>query len=130
MEKSKYDIMTKTANQIRYYRTAAGLSQKSLAAMAGMDPAFLGHIERCLKCPTVDTLNKISTALNITLSELLDFDRPKEETRRGEALKKITALLNQLTPEEADDLAEIVFKIVQFKKHEKQAKDSYKGFPL
>jgi transcriptional regulator with XRE-family HTH domain len=117
MEKSKYDIMYKTANRIRSYRTSAGLSQKSLATMAGLDPAFLGHIERCLKCPTIDTLNKISNALNITLSQLLDFDRPPEETKNEEALKKITVLFNQLTPEEANHLTDIIFKIVEFKKY-------------
>lgn len=117
MEKSKYDIMYKTANQIRSYRTSSGLSQKTLAAMAGLDPAFLGHVERCLKCPTIDTLNKISNALNITLSQLLDFDHPPKETKNVDLLKKITVLFNQLTPEEANHLTNIIFKIVEFKKH-------------
>lgn len=116
MDKSKFDIMNKTANQIRNYRISAGLSQKALADKAGMDPAFLGHIERCLKCPTIDTLNKISTALNITLSELLDFDHFEKETKNGEAIQKITVILNQLTPEEANGLTDILLKIVQFSK--------------
>ncbi len=56
--------------QIKYYRSLRGLSQEALALEAGINPAFLGHLERNLKSPTVTTLEKIAMALDIPLSEL------------------------------------------------------------
>nr|WP_319487905.1 helix-turn-helix transcriptional regulator [uncultured Caproiciproducens sp.] len=118
MEKAKMEIMQKTAEQIKHLRKVEGFSQKSLAVSAGLDPAFLGHIERCLKCPTIDTLNKIALALNISLSELLDFGCSKKYEKNDGAIKKITIMVNKLSTEEADQLAEIVTRIVQFKLHD------------
>jgi transcriptional regulator with XRE-family HTH domain len=115
MENSKIKIMRKTAERIKELRIKKGLSQKSLAICAGMDPAFLGHIERSLKCPTVDTLNKISNALNISLSELLDFDNDKIVQDNEKALNRIYMLLNRLDKDEAMQVAEIIEKIVRFK---------------
>ena len=116
MDKAKMEIMQKTAEQIKHLRRAAGLSQKSLADSAGLDPAFLGHIERCLKCPTIDTLNKIATALNISLSELFDFGCPKKCEKKDEAIKKISIMVNKLSPEEAEQLADLTARIVAFKR--------------
>ena len=115
MENSKIKIMRKTAERIRNLRIEKGLSQKSLAISAGIDPAFLGHIERSLKCPTVDTLNKISNALNISLSELLDFDNDKIVQDNEKALNRIYMQLNRLNKDDAMQVAEIIEKIVRFK---------------
>ena len=117
MDKTKMEIMQKTAEQIKYLRTVAGLSQKSLADSAGLDPAFLGHIERCLKCPTIDTLNKIATALNISLSELFDFSCPKKCEKKDEAIRKISIIMDRLSPEEAEQLADLTARIVAFKRN-------------
>lgn len=120
MDQSKLEITQKTAKQIKHFRVQSGLSQEALAESAGMNPAFLGHIERSLKCPTVDTLNKIASALNITLSELLDFDRTEEtdgETdRKARAVQKIHSLIKGLSPQEAEQIAEIVEDIIKFKR--------------
>jgi Predicted transcription factor, homolog of eukaryotic MBF1 len=116
MDKAKMEIMQKTAEQIKHLRKVAGFSQKSLANSAGLDPAFLGHIERCLKCPTIDTLNKIAMALNISLSELFDFGYPKKCEKKEAAVKRITAVAESLTPEEAEQLADLVAGIVAFKR--------------
>ncbi|MBW7573265.1 helix-turn-helix domain-containing protein [Caproiciproducens faecalis] len=118
MDKAKMEIMQRTAEQIKYLRKNAGFSQKSLADSAGLDPAFLGHIERCLKCPTIDTVNKIAVALNISLSELLNFEIPKKCERKEAAVKKIMMALESLTPQETEQLASVVIAIVAFKKRD------------
>lgn len=115
MENDKMDIMQKTADRIRSLRKVKGMSQKSLARLAGLNPAFLGHIERCLKCPTVDTLNKIASALNIPLSELLRFDADNPPDSNSEAARRIAAALNGLSPEEAGRIASIVEEIVRLR---------------
>ena len=58
----------------RYFRNLRGWSQEALALQAEINPAFLGHLERGLKSPTIKTLEKIVRALDISLAELFaDF---------------------------------------------------------
>ena len=54
----------------RYFRKLKGWSQETLALQAEINPAFLGHLERGLKSPTVKTLEKIACALDISMAEL------------------------------------------------------------
>lgn len=122
MNQNKLDITQKTAQQIKCFRTQKGLSQETLAHLAGLNPAFLGHIERSLKCPTVDTLNKIASALGMTLSELLDFDGGEEaegsKDRKARAVQKIDFLIHGLSPQEIEEIAEIIAAIIKFGKQE------------
>ena len=48
--------------RIRYFRNLRGWSQETLALQAEINPAFLGHLERGLKSPTIKTLEKIVRA--------------------------------------------------------------------
>lgn len=74
MDEQKKAISLAVGNQIRRYRYAKSISQEDLALRANINPAYLGQVERGLKCPTVDTLCKLSTALEILPSELLQFN--------------------------------------------------------
>lgn len=57
---------------IRHLRNQKGLSLRELARRAGVDHSNLGKIERGTgSSPTLDTLEKIAKALNVTLSEML-----------------------------------------------------------
>ena len=102
------EIAVKVGARIRYFRTLKGLSQEKLAFEAGINPAFLGHLERGLKSPTIDTLAKISFALNISLSKLLDFE---EENNNSEIIDKLTVSLKKLPPDDAGQIAHIVSEI-------------------
>lgn len=114
MNTKKIEIMDKTAERIKYFRTQKGLSQESLALLAGLNPAFLGHIERSLKCPTVDTLNKIAEALNISLSNLLDFDEGKNSSEKDAAIRRMVYSVRNLSPSKIDQVTEIIEKIIAF----------------
>ena len=50
------------------------MSQEDLALRAEINPAYFGQVERGLKCPTIDTLYKISKALDVSLAELFQQD--------------------------------------------------------
>jgi transcriptional regulator with XRE-family HTH domain len=115
MDKEKIEIMQKTAKRIKYLRTIRGLSQESLALSAGLNPAYLGHIERCLKCPTIDTLNKIALALDVPLSELVRFDSEPEISVCNEAIERIAFSIRGLSENDAQQVAEIVAEIVKLK---------------
>ena len=48
--------------KIKYLRLKRGLSQESLALSCDMNPAFLGHVERGMRSPTLTTLPRICDA--------------------------------------------------------------------
>ena len=74
MGEQKKAISLAVGNQIRRYRYAKSISQEDLDLRANINPAYLGQVERGLKCATVDTLCKLFTALEILPSELLQFN--------------------------------------------------------
>lgn len=115
IDEAKKQITDLAARRIRQFRVQRGWSQEKLAELAELNPAFLGHIERSLKCPTLDTLNKIATALNVSLSELLDFDEQKYQGEHGAAIEKITYALHGLSERDADRVANIVLEMVKLK---------------
>lgn len=61
-------------NRIRQLRNSADLSQEQLALKAGIAPSFLGEIERSVKKPSIDSIEKIANALEISLSELFNYN--------------------------------------------------------
>lgn len=70
----KQEIMQATADRIRHLRKQREISQEELALRAGINTVYYGQIERGQKCPTVDTLYKIATGLEVPLPDLLRFD--------------------------------------------------------
>lgn len=61
-------------NRLFALRTNMGLSQEQLALRADITPTYLGQIEHNTKRPTVYVIEKICSALNITLYEFFDSD--------------------------------------------------------
>lgn len=105
--------------QIRYYRHLQNMSQETLALSAGITPAFVGHIERGLKSPTVNTLEKISTALGISLMELftpVTTESTPPSKIRSTDMGRLIFSLKDLSDEEVALLTKIVLDIVRFKK--------------
>jgi transcriptional regulator with XRE-family HTH domain len=59
------------ARNLRILRKQKGLSQEELAFQAGINRNYVGQIEREEKSPTVDTIEKLASALGITPFSLL-----------------------------------------------------------
>ena len=70
----KRELTLAVSARIKYLRLTKSMSQEDLALRAEINPAYFGLVERGLKCPTIDTLYKIATALDVSLSELLRTD--------------------------------------------------------
>ncbi|MCI7768664.1 MAG: helix-turn-helix domain-containing protein [Oscillospiraceae bacterium] len=107
-------ISSVVGQRIHDYRVRKKMSQESLAFAAGLHPAYLGSVERGEKCPSVETIYKISTGLKIPISELLDLDGDTAPTQT-EALQRISAAMTGLTDEEAVRVAEVVEKMLSIK---------------
>ena len=66
------DIAKIIGQRIRKYRTQKGLSQEKLAELAGCHPTYIGQLERGEKNATLESVEKIASAMDISLSELFD----------------------------------------------------------
>ena len=65
--------VTKILGQrIRSYRINKGLSQEKLAELAKCHPTYIGQLERGEKNATIESIDKIAVALNISLSDLFE----------------------------------------------------------
>lgn len=58
----------KIGRVLRELRLEAGLSQEELAEMCGLHRTYIGSIERAEKNVTIQTVEKLTDALNISLS--------------------------------------------------------------
>lgn len=110
MDMQKKKIMMATAARIRHFRQKNALSQEALALQANLNPAYFGQIERGLKCPTIDTLYKISCALDISLSKLLRFEDDEPQPENNE--EKLNALLAQIPQDKEPQLLRLLEDIV------------------
>lgn len=75
------DIQEQIAINLRRIRVARGISQDELALISGVERAYVGHLERGAKNPTVKTLEKISLGLQCRVRDFfeevegMDYDR-------------------------------------------------------
>lgn len=71
--------------RIRNYRTEKGLSQEKLAEMSGCHPTYIGQVERGEKNATLESIDKIASAMDIPLSKL--FEKMGEDSSDSIPLK-------------------------------------------
>lgn len=65
------NIKAGLAMTLVFYREQSGLSQEELAYRSDLHRTYISQIERELKMPTILSLYKICTALNITLTQFV-----------------------------------------------------------
>jgi transcriptional regulator with XRE-family HTH domain len=73
------ELQQKVGQRIRELRESKGVSQQNLAAICNFEKANLSRIEAGRTNPTVSTLYKISQALEIKLTELVDVEYASQE---------------------------------------------------
>ncbi|MEK4075979.1 helix-turn-helix transcriptional regulator [Paenibacillus sp. FSL M7-0656] len=90
--------------RIRAMRNAKGLTQQKLADIAGLDYRYIGALERGERNFSIDTLEKVLIALNVSISELMYLEdlRDSEETTndRQKAIDEFIAATSNLTKEQ------------------------------
>lgn len=118
MNKDIPDNNFDVGSRIRYYRKLHNMSQEKLALTASINPAFVGHLERGEKSPTVTTLEKITSALDISLGDLFsDSIQPDETDSRSMNYDRIRFLLDELSDDDVDAISDIIVNIVRLKKN-------------
>ncbi len=94
--------------RIKQLRTQKLLSQGDLAKKAGISSNYLGQVERGERCPTLDTLLKISSGLEISLSVLFNDSLSVPQTIYTPQLNKVIRLLDSYSPKELDSVYKIL----------------------
>jgi len=56
---------------IRSLRRQKGLTQEKMAELAGINPKYLGEIERGIKNPTALVVQRLASALGVPVCEIL-----------------------------------------------------------
>ena len=62
---------------IKRFRKEQGISQEKLALKAEIDRSYMSQVERCLANPSIDAILRISNALEVAPSELLQMGKKK-----------------------------------------------------
>jgi len=94
------------AARILELRKQLNLSQYKLAKLSGLSQAGLSEIESGKKQPTVETVNKICTALGLTLAEFY-ADTQKQKPLPPE-VRQIINKLDKLTPRQLKILNDVL----------------------
>lgn len=108
-------IVKVLGKRIRNYRTAAGLSQERLAEISGCHPTYIGQIERGEKNATIESIEKIATALNISLSKLFENLGAKDDGAKSIPFECYEFLCAK-TKEEQERIYRILIEIDNYKK--------------
>ena len=108
------DIAKILGQRIRNNRTANGLSQEKLAELSGCHPTYIGQIERGEKNATIESVEKIASALNIPLSRLFEKLNTEETATHSiplECYERISAK----SKAEQEQLLRILIEIDKYK---------------
>ena len=100
--------------RIRNYRTAVGLSQEKLAELSGCHPTYIGQLERGEKNATIESIEKIASALNISLSKLFEQLGGQNDGSRNIPLE-CYEFLSAKTPEEQEQLFKILLEMDRYR---------------
>ncbi len=108
------DIAKSVGQRIRNYRNQLGISQEKLAELSGCHPTYIGQIERGEKNATLESIEKISSALNISLSKLFERIDAVAESGRNIPLE-CYEFLSSKTQEEQEQIYRILIEMDKYK---------------
>ena len=110
------DIAKIIGQRVRNYRNQSNLSQEKLAEAAGLHPTYIGQIERGEKNVTIESIVKISDALNLPLSKLFEKldGKVKEDTSANIPLQCYEFLMSK-SPAEQEQLFKILLETDKYK---------------
>lgn len=107
-------ISQTVGQRIRNYRTQNNLSQEELAERAGCHYTYIGQVERGEKNATLESIDKIATALEIPLSQLFECLGGKTSDENNYAHLSYELIASQ-KPKAQKQLYEIILSIKEYK---------------
>ena len=108
------DIAKAVGQRIRNYRTQKGLSQEKLAELSGCHPTYIGQLERGEKNATLESIERITAALGITLSKLFEKLGGQEDDTKDITLA-CYEFISAKSQEEQEQLYKILLEMDKYK---------------
>ena len=108
------DLAKTVGQRIRNYRTQLGLSQEKLAELSRCHPTYIGQLERGEKNATLESIDKIATSLNISLSKLFENLGGTDTNEPNIPLKCYEFLLTK-NQEEQKQILKILIEMDKYK---------------
>jgi len=98
--------------RIYHLRVMRGWTQERLASQLGKTPAAIGHIERGMRAPSLETLVALSGILDVSIDYLLEKSLPRRENSdrivlSPEQTRALRAMRQAFWPYELEDLPEL-----------------------
>lgn len=94
------NLVKTIGERVRYFRLYRGFTQEELAEKANVHYTYIGGIERGERNISLETLNKITEALEISPTDLFEQNFLKKETDKTVLLKLHQELLSTRSTEE------------------------------
>lgn len=91
---SEFASLGAFGRRLKSARSAAGLSQRGLAARAGLAPSSISKIENAKVSPTYDVMLRLSAALDVDLAQLLNDSPPAEAGSRSVLARLVIERMN------------------------------------
>ena len=106
-------LSVEIGQRIRNYRIQNGLNQEELAEKCGLHPTYIGQVERGEKNATIESINKIVSGLDLSLSKLFENISSGEDNENYPA--KAYDLVLSLPIDEQEKLLKIMQMIIHMK---------------
>ena len=115
------EIAKTIGQRVRNYRIEKGLSQEKLAELSGCHPTYIGQVERGEKNATLESIEKIASAMNISLAQL--FEKIGESSTDSYPMK-CYELVAAKSKSEQEHLYKMLVEMDKYKKPIKAGKNT------
>lgn len=110
------DLAKTIGQRIRNYRTQLNLTQENLAELAGCHPTYIGQLERGEKNATIETIERISASLKVSMSKLFENLGGEISSERNLPLDCYEFLLTK-SKDEQEQIFKILIEMDKYKRN-------------
>lgn len=108
------ELQRKIGQRIRNIRKECGITQQDLSSIISVNQSYIAQVEQGKKNITIDTLAKISNALEVSLSDLLQ-GLDNKDTRQTSAFVRINTILDSTTTNDHEMILQVLETIFKWK---------------
>ncbi|OPH52177.1 hypothetical protein BC351_33125 [Paenibacillus ferrarius] len=102
------DLAKTIGEWIKYLREQRGLSQERLGEVSSLHRTYIGQMERGDANVTLETLEKVTEALGISVGELFRLINPEEDIKMSTTLSQIITVLQGRSVEDQKALLQVL----------------------
>jgi transcriptional regulator with XRE-family HTH domain len=110
--------------RLKALRTAAGLSQRELAALIGETHTNVAYWETSGNLPRSDVLLPMAEALGVSVEELLGAPKPKASAAPAGKARQLFTAVNRLPRRQQEKIFELLQPFVREQLNERQQKSA------